>query len=208
MDSRIADIIVRLKEEKARQGLSTNKIYNMVVDSGEYSSLTTAKRIFAEGSEVNGGFKYDTIRPYVKVLFGTEDPTEEREVGNEEQAEEFREQLDNIKQVIQIKTVMVESLEKENESLKKTIEYLKGRVEDVKSVYHREEARQEEVLKDARETIKRLRRTIVHLSISLGVLIALIIGILIYDKLNPSVGWFREIAANFSQASGLLGDLL
>lgn len=125
MDARIADIVVRLKEERVRQGLSVNKVYSMVEDAGEYSSLTTAKRIFAEGSE-RSGFKYDTLRPYIKVLFGTDSPTQEREEGNEEQAEEFRADLDNIKTVLQLKSQMLEASQLR-------IDTMTSRIEDLKS---------------------------------------------------------------------------
>lgn len=125
MDARIADIVVRLKEERVRQGLSVNKVYSMVEDAGEYSSLTTAKRIFAEGSE-RSGFKYDTLRPYIKVLFGTDSPTQAREEGNEEQAEEFRADLDNIKTVLQLKSQMLEASQLR-------IDTMTSRIEDLKS---------------------------------------------------------------------------
>lgn len=153
MDARIADIVVRLKEEKVRQGLSVNKVYSMVENSGEYSSLTTAKRIFAEGSE-RSGFKYDTLRPYIKVLFGTDSPTQEREEGNEEQAEEFRADLDNIKTVLQLKSQMLEASQLR-------IDTMTSRIEDLKS------------------SNAFLRKFVLGLSIALGVVSVAFIAFLI-----------------------------
>lgn len=158
MDARIADIVIRLKEERIRRGLSVTRVFNMVEEAGEYSSLTTAKRIFAEGSE-NLGFKYETLRPYIKLLFGTETPTPEREEGNEEQAEEFRSDLENIKTVLQLKSQMLEASQEKNATLS-------SRVEDLKS------------------TITYLRKTVAALAIALAVAVVAFIVFLIAVDLS------------------------
>lgn len=169
MDSQISEIVIRLKEEKARRGLSVNKIFSMVEEKGFYSSLTTAKRIFAEGSE-RVAFKYETLKPYTTVLFNTDEPTPEREEGNEEQAEEFRADLENIKELLQLKNNMLEAAQKDNATL--TL-----RIEELKEASAKDEARSE-------KTISFLRRTILALSISIGVVIAAFIAFLVVVDLS------------------------
>lgn len=46
-------------------------------------------------------------------------------------------------------------------------------------------------INDQKESIKRKEKTIAALCVVLGLLAASIIGVLIYDKMNSDVGWFR-----------------
>lgn len=201
------DIILKLKAYREENEISIEKAYAMVEEAGEISSVATAQRIFAKGSEDAANFRYDSLKPYIKVFFGTETPTPAREEGNEEQAQQYFAELEGIKSVLAFKNAEIERLEKENAELRermseakaesdRKVEYLKQRVEDCKYVYHREETRQE-------HTIKILRRSLFGVSLVLGVMVFLVIGILIYDLTNRDVGWFREIAAHFSETAGM-----
>lgn len=202
------EIILKLKAYREENEISIERAYAMVEEAGEISSLSTAQRIFSKGSEDSASFRYDSLRPYVKVFFGTDEPTPVREKGNEEQAQQYYTELEGIKSVLAFKNAELERIEKENMELRermvetkaeseKKVEYLKTRVEDVKNVYHREEARQE-------QTIKILRRSLSIVSLLLGITVALVIGILIYDLLNRDVGWFRDLAAHYSDVAGMI----
>lgn len=202
------EIIIMLKSYREEHEISIERAYNMVQDAGYSSSITTAKRIFAKGSEDDAGsFRYETLKPYYAAFYGTETPTPKREPGNEEQAQQYYTELEGIKAILAIKNEQIERREQELEELRERnaeirkesqakIEYLKQRVEDCKFVYHREETRQE-------QTIKLLRRSLVSVSLVLAVMVFLVIGILIYDLTNRDVGWFRDLAAHFSETAGM-----
>lgn len=198
MDLRIEEIRNRVKEERIRQGLSVNKVYTMVTEAGYFTSQTTAKRIFGDDP---GGIKYETLQPYVTVLFGTNEPTEERKVGDEEQAEDFRAQLDNIKHVLDLKNAQIEAKDNEIAFLKDRVEYLKTRVDDVKDLLHTGRDNDQ-------NTIKVQRRYILVLAITLLVVVTFLVTILSVDIANTNVGWFREIASRFTHAAETTGLLL
>lgn len=167
MDLRTEERRNRLKEERIRQGLSVNKVYNMVIEAGFFTSLTTAKRIFSDDP---GGIKSETLQPYETVMYKTNIPTEERKVGDEAQAEDFRAELDNIKELLQVKNNMLEAAQKDNATL--TL-----RIEELKEASAKDEARSE-------KTISFLRRTVLALSISIGVVIAAFIAFLVVVDLS------------------------
>ena len=50
-DTQTRDIILRLKRVKAARGLSCGRICSMVAEAGGSVSLSTVKRVFADGSE-------------------------------------------------------------------------------------------------------------------------------------------------------------
>lgn len=198
MDLRTEEIRNRLKEERIRQGLSVNKVYTMATEAGYFTSQTTAKRIFSDDP---GGIKYETLQPYVTVLFGTNEPTEERKPGDEEQAEEFRTQLDNMKQVISLKNAQIESQEKEITSLRDQVAYLKTRVDDVKELFYTGR-------KTDHDTIKIQRKYIGVLFTITFILVVFIICVLVYDLTHLDRGWFQTISTFFSHKANTTGIML
>lgn len=56
--------------------------------------------------------------------------------------------------------------------------------------------RLEAQLDDAQGSIRRKEKTIAALCVVVGLLALFIISVLIYDKLNPDIGWIRAAAAN------------
>lgn len=72
------EIIVKLKAVKDKRNLSVPDIKKMVDATGAYLSLTTLRRVFADGSEENDSFNYEaTLRPIAQVLLLTDDMTAE-----------------------------------------------------------------------------------------------------------------------------------
>lgn len=107
---RIAEIIVQLKQIRRERGLSLQDVHDLVVAAGGYLSLSSVKRVFAEGSEKQG-FRYqDTIQPLVRALLSV---TEETPENNDVTAKE----IDALKNVILLKDTMIQDLQKENEFL-------------------------------------------------------------------------------------------
>lgn len=75
------DVILALKEVKKERDLSLDKILALMEDNGQYLSKSTLSRVFAEGSENNNSFRYETLRPIADVLLDIEhiendDPTD------------------------------------------------------------------------------------------------------------------------------------
>ena len=66
------DVILLLKQVKNEKQLSFDKILAMMEDNGQYLSKSTLSRVFADGSEDNGNFRYETLRPIADVLLDIE----------------------------------------------------------------------------------------------------------------------------------------
>lgn len=76
------EIIVALKAVKEKQKLSIPQIKDMVDATGAYLSMTTLRRVFADGSESEDSFSYEnTLRPISQALLidnETDDSTRAR----------------------------------------------------------------------------------------------------------------------------------
>ena len=107
---RISEIILQLKQIRKERDLSLQDVHDLVVGAGGYLSLSSVKRVFAEGSE-NQNFRYqDTIKPIVRGLLGV---TEETPENNDITANE----IDALKNVILLKDSIIQELRNENEAL-------------------------------------------------------------------------------------------
>lgn len=107
---RIAEIIVQLKQIRKERDLSLQDVHDLVLSAGGYLSLSSVKRVFAEGSEKQN-FRYqDTIQPIVRGLLGV---TEETPENNDVTANE----IDALKNVILLKDSIIKDLRNENETL-------------------------------------------------------------------------------------------
>ena len=74
------ELITQLKEAKARNEVTYPRIIERLEKIGKPLSLTTLRRVFADGSEANAGsFSYEnTLIPLAEVLLNIEDvPTPE-----------------------------------------------------------------------------------------------------------------------------------
>lgn len=107
---RISEIILQLKQIRKERDLSLQDVHDLVSAAGGYLSLSSVKRVFAEGSE-NQSFRYqDTIQPIVRALLSV---TEETPKNNDVSANE----IDALKNVILLKDSIIQDLRKENEAL-------------------------------------------------------------------------------------------
>ena len=71
----ISDIIRRLKAVREDNGLSCQKIVEMVEQRGQYVSLSTVRRVFEDGSETYG-FQYaNTLKPIADAVLGVYEPS-------------------------------------------------------------------------------------------------------------------------------------
>lgn len=111
---RLKEIIEQLKQIKFEKELSVQDIHDMVKAAGFYTSPSTIRRVFAEGSE-NQNFRYqDTIQPIVQVLIGVREEGEPLGVV----------EADTLKNVALLKEAMIQDLQSENEALKLKVQQL------------------------------------------------------------------------------------
>lgn len=107
---RISEIILQIKQIREERDLSLQDVHDLVRNAGFYTSLSSIKRVFADGSEKQH-FRYqDTIHPIVRALLGV---TEETPENNDITANE----IDALKNVILLKDSIIGELQKDNEAL-------------------------------------------------------------------------------------------
>ena len=107
---RISEIILQLKQIRKERDLSLQDVLDLVIGSGGYTSLSSVKRVFAEGSEKQH-FRYmETIQPIERGLLGV---TEETPENNDISANE----IDALKNVILLKDSIIKNLQNEIEDL-------------------------------------------------------------------------------------------
>ena len=103
------EVILSLKQVREQKHLSIMDVKNKVDASGVFISETTLRRLFADGSEDNDSFSYEsTIRPIAKVLLADEAPADDT----------VRKELDLYRHICEYKMEMIESLHKQIEHLK------------------------------------------------------------------------------------------
>ncbi len=114
---RISEIILQLKQIRKERELSLQDVHELVIAAGYYLSLSSVKRVFADGSEKQN-FRYqDTIQPIVRVLLGV---TEETPENNDITANE----IDALKNVILLKDSIIGELQKDHEAFSAEISKL------------------------------------------------------------------------------------
>ena len=107
---RISEIILQLKQIRIERGLSMQDVHDLISASGGFLSLSSVKRVFAEGSEHQNFRYHDTIQPIARALLGV---TEETPENNDITANE----IDALKNVILLKDSIIKDLQKEIETL-------------------------------------------------------------------------------------------
>ena len=153
---------------KKHLGLSNQKIADMA-----NMAKGTVDGIFAAS---HTDFKYETIRPIIRVLLGrewNEDPCDDLTDGERSALEKKIQQLEKD----------VERLEDRNRDLVETNASLKMLVTNTNT---RTTADKDFL----RGEMKRKNKTIAILSVLLGITVSTIIAALIIDRINPEIGFF------------------
>lgn len=177
-DTQTRDIILRLKRVKAARGLSCGRICAMVAEAGSSVSLSTVKRVFADGSEDWSFRVCDTVQPIADVLLAEGGAPE---VGSCERAayqaitEQQRELLDDMSAMMQDSSGDVLSLAREQ-------------------------------LAQYERRLRSAERRLLVLVVVITLLFVAIIAALVIDRLNPDIGFFwlseqaRQAAAETTSA--------
>lgn len=113
------ELITNLKRVKAEYELTIPRIKEMCDRNGDYLSLSTLRRVFADNSEEDGGFSYDrTLAPLARALL-----FQDNEVENPE-AEADR--LEGLRAVILLKNEEIDRLKDQNDELKQQLSDLRA----------------------------------------------------------------------------------
>ena len=117
-------LIRQLKEIKAKNEITYPRILERMEKNGRYVSLTTLRRVFADGSEMNAGsFSYEnTLMPIAEVLLNAEDvPTPENSP--------YAKEIDALKAVIHVQNEEIARLHDIKEHLDARVAFLIEQIE-------------------------------------------------------------------------------
>lgn len=117
---KVCELIKELKRIKTEKGYSLPQIMDMIEEQGSYISMTTLRRVFAEGSETVG-FRYDdTIQPIASALLDFD-------------GEDDSDAVDALKNIIKIKNdeiaILHGQITKMQEDTRIRIDFLKKQIE-------------------------------------------------------------------------------
>lgn len=150
-------IIIRIKE--VIKDMPDAEVLQRMLDAGEQTSISTIRRIKAEGSE-DTGFNYDlTIKPFARVFLGLNDkPVDIEALDTEEEKDRAA-----LKNMIQLKNFQIESLEAQIESLEAQIADMKGGEERKIAHLRGQIEGLNKIIDDRKEFMADYRERIVHL---------------------------------------------
>lgn len=113
------ELIRQLKDIKARNEITYPRIMERMEKNGKFVSLTTLRRVFADGSEKNAdSFNYEnTLLPIAEALFNVEDlPTPADSP--------YAKEIDGLKAVIHVQNEEIARLHDMKEHLESRITFL------------------------------------------------------------------------------------
>ena len=121
--TKAAELIRQLKEVKARDEITYPRIMERMERNGKFVSLTTLRRVFADGSEKSANnFNYETtLLPIAEALLKVEDvPTPDSP---------YAKDIDALKAVIHVQNEEIARMHDIKELLETRIEFLVGQIE-------------------------------------------------------------------------------
>lgn len=122
--TRAQELIKQLKEIKEKNEITYPRILERMEKNGKFVSLTTLRRVFADGSERNAdSFNYEnTLLPIAEVLLNVEDvPTEA--------SSPYAKEIDALKAVIHVQNEEIARLHDMKEHLESRITFLLEQIE-------------------------------------------------------------------------------
>lgn len=118
-----AELIKQLKEIKLKNEITYPRILDRMEKNGKFVSLTTLRRVFADGSEMNANsFSYEnTLLPIAEALLNVEDvPTPDSPCAKD---------IDALKAVIHVQNEELARLHEMKEHLESRITFLLEQIE-------------------------------------------------------------------------------
>ena len=116
-------LILQLKEAKREKEITFPRLMEMLEKNQTPISLTTLRRVFADGSEKSDSFNYEaTLRPLAEVLLNVEDvPTPD--------SSPYAKDIEALKAVIHVQNEELARLHELKEHLEDRITFLLGQIE-------------------------------------------------------------------------------
>jgi len=142
------EIITQLKAVKKEYELTIPRIKDMIEANGDFISLSTLHRVFAEGSEKDS-FSYDrTLAPIARALLFKD--------GDEESDAVTEDRIEGLRAVIVFKNEKIDMLTAQNEALRKRMDELRAEY-DLRLRFMRDQIELKDKRMDEKdEIIKRL----------------------------------------------------
>jgi hypothetical protein len=123
----ISSLIQDLKHAKAEKEITYPRLIDMLEANGTPISLTTLRRVFADGSEKNDSFNYfTTLQPLEKILLSSDEIMEPEN-------NPYAKEIDGYKAVIHTQNEELVRLYQLIDHLEKRVEFL------VKQIEHKDE---------------------------------------------------------------------
>lgn len=120
---KIAEIIERLKQVRDEEGLSYQRIVDLVEENGSHVSLSSVKRVFEDGSESYGWQYENTLKPIAAAVLGFYSPAVPATAA----------EADGLKAVIEYKSEKIADLEAQlarcEDSYQRRLAFVKGQIE-------------------------------------------------------------------------------
>ena len=116
-------LILQLKEAKREKEITFPRLMERLEKNGTPISLTTLRRVFADGSEKSDSFSYDsTLRPLAEVLLNAEDvPTQPDSP--------YAKEIDGLKAIIHVQNEELARLHELKEHLEARVTFLLEQIE-------------------------------------------------------------------------------
>lgn len=119
------EIITQLKHVKSEYELTIPRIKEMLEKNGDFLSLSTLRRVFAEHSEDDASFSYErTLAPIARALLFQDQETVD--AADEDEAAVMSDRLEGLKHVILLKNEQLAEANAKIEELKSTINDLRA----------------------------------------------------------------------------------
>jgi len=127
------ELITLLKQIRQEKNLSFDKILAMMEENGDFLSKSTLSRVFQEGSEDNGSFRYETLKPIADVLLDVE----HIESDDSTDTKAYKSMLKIKKEIIgelkaaneQVKIDYADKLQEETEKFQRFLDFMKHQIE-------------------------------------------------------------------------------
>ena len=119
-----SELIQKLKEAKKRDEITYPRILDRMEANGKFVSLTTLRRVFADGSESNAAsFNLEnTLMPIAEAILEVEDsPSQEATI--------YAKEIDGLKAVIRVQNEEIVKLHDINEHLESRVTFLVEQIE-------------------------------------------------------------------------------
>lgn len=133
LQDKIAGIVTKLKKVREENGLSYQRICDLVEQNGDCVSLSTIRRVFEPGSE-DYGFQYEnTLLPIARAVLGMYPESEAENETHTDAAGVSSDAADALKAIIEYKTEKIASLKSQIERMESSyarrLDFLTGQID-------------------------------------------------------------------------------